>query len=122
MATSAAIPQQDAVTFSSAPFVDYQQRVRIERAWAMPKADATRIKPVSTLLVGEFGDNDVLDPFHMPTNYIDHNEYALDILRAQAPSSQAAVLFRPPTTFRQAERYIRFVWGSGMGVPRGGRC
>jgi hypothetical protein len=104
MATSAATPQH-AVLFSPEPFSGYQQR--IQRVWAMPKSDATRIKPVSTLLVEEFGDKDVLDPFQMPTTYIDHNEYAMDILHAQPHSSQAAVLFRPPITFRQAERYIK---------------
>ena len=80
---------------------------RIERSWSMPNSDVTRIKPVNQLLVEEFGDKEVFDPFHMPANYIDRNECALDILRVQYDNSQEAVLFRPPTTFRQAERYIK---------------
>lgn len=90
-----------------APLAAVSTCPRIERSWCMPHANVTLIKPVNQLLVEEFGDKEVFDPFHMSANYVDRNECALDILRVQYDNSQEAVLFRPPTTFRQAERYIK---------------
>lgn len=74
----------------------------IERVWAMPKQDVTRIKAVNQLLVEECGDRDVIDPFHPQ-----EQGYALDRLRSLPTDSQQAVLLRPPTSFQQAADYIR---------------
>jgi hypothetical protein len=68
----------------------------------MPKSDVTRIKSVSALLVEEFGDKDVLDPFRPQ-----EQRYALDRLRSLPNDSEQAVLLRPPTSFQQAADYIR---------------
>jgi hypothetical protein len=75
---------------------------RIERAWAMPQSDVTCIPAINQLLVEEFGDRTVTDPFYPNAVF-----YAPEQLRGLYDNSQEAVLFRPPTTFRQAERYIK---------------
>jgi hypothetical protein len=82
---------------------------RIERAWAIPQSDVTRIKPISHLLDEEFKDGDhrtFLYPF-APSYPWSLMPYAMEALRGMEDGSEPCVLFNPPTSFRQAERYIK---------------
>lgn len=72
----------------------------------MPRADATRIRAINDLLVEEMGDEDFwLNPFGQRKN--DDEVYALDYLGRGNDGFQDGVILNPPTSFRQAEHYIK---------------
>jgi len=93
---------QHVVRFSSEPLFGYEQR--IQRVWAMPKSDATRMQPVNQLLVEEMGDDEgwVDTLFSSP-----RSGYAPDALRLHPSGAMDGVVLNPPITFKQAERYIK---------------
>ena len=101
----------------------------IERVWAMPKQDATRITAINQLLVQEMGDGDwLIDLFeaksgrYAPNRLITQLTTQYDLTHSMQPTLDG-ILFNPPITFAQAAKYHKAVgyhwdgrssWWSGM--------
>jgi hypothetical protein len=103
---------------------------RIERCWAMPKKDVTRIPIINQLLVEEMADDDfwLTDLFetesgrYAPNRLVEQRIDTYERTRSMLPILDG-LLFNPPITFAQAAAYHRAVgyrwdgrssWWSGM--------
>jgi hypothetical protein len=82
--------------------------------WAMPKSDVTRIKAVSDLLMDELANVYTVDPFH-PKSVMG---YAPDYLRVISDGTAESVLLRPPTTWAQAQHYVKAYGETWDGTTR----
>jgi len=102
----------------------------------MPKHDVAHTQQVNDLLVEEIGDTDwVIDLF--PAVLTEETIYAPHLLARFESELVDGALFNPPTSFRQAEKYIkafgmkwdgRSSWWSAMKddaahiIKKGGKC
>jgi hypothetical protein len=71
----------------------------------MPKRNITRIPVVNDLLMEVFGERDVEDPFC--TSRPDYYGYAPEWMHERTYQSVDALLLRPPTTWAQAQSYVK---------------
>ena len=90
-----------------------EQKLRIERVWAMPDQWTFKIKPIAKLLKEEITGGVWIDPYAgqnspaqitndiSPNSKAQYHMDAFDFLKAQASASADGILFDPPYTLRQ---------------------